>query len=67
MRLSRCLSDLGITDVSTFDGCDDVDDEFKAIRRIYLRKVLTEHPVSINNMVLVPWASSVVIGDFFIF
>ena len=59
MRLSRCLSDLGITDVSTFDGCDDVDDELKAIRRIYLRKVLTEHPVSIVNMVVVPRASSV--------
>ncbi len=46
MKLRACLSDLGITDASTFEGCDDVDDEFKVIRKVYLKKVLAEHPVS---------------------
>ncbi|KAL3779504.1 hypothetical protein ACHAW5_010633 [Stephanodiscus triporus] len=44
MKLSRCLSDLGIADASTFEGCDDIDDEFKVVRKVYLKKVLAEHP-----------------------
>ena len=46
MKLRACLSDLGISDASTFEGCDDVYDEFKVIRKVYLKKVLMEHPVS---------------------
>ncbi|KAL7431681.1 hypothetical protein ACHAXH_003554, partial [Discostella pseudostelligera] len=44
MKLSRCLHDLGITDASIFEECDDVNDEFKVIRKIYLKKALLEHP-----------------------
>lgn len=44
MKLSKCLSDIGITDASTFDGCDDIEGEFKVIRKSYLAKARTDHP-----------------------
>jgi hypothetical protein len=47
MKLSRCLHDLGIAEATIFEDCDDVNDEFKVIRKIYLKKVLQEHPVSV--------------------
>jgi hypothetical protein len=47
MKLSRCLSDLGISDAVYFEGCDDINEEFKAIKKSYIKKVLKEHPVSI--------------------
>lgn len=51
MKLSRCLHDLGITDASIFEECDDVNDEFKVIRKIYLKKALLEHPVSTKQQI----------------
>lgn len=46
MKLSQCLADLSIADASVFEGCDDIGEEFKIIKKIYMRKVLAEHPVS---------------------
>ena len=50
MKLSRCLHDLGIADASIFEECNDVNDEFKVIRKIYLKKALQEHPVSWDDL-----------------
>ena len=46
VKLSQCLADLGITDASTFDNCDNVEDEIKVIKKIYFKLVLIQHPVS---------------------
>ena len=46
VKLSQCLADLGITDASAFDNCDNVDDEIKIIKKIYFKLALTQHPVS---------------------
>ncbi|KAL7541643.1 hypothetical protein ACHAXR_011088 [Thalassiosira sp. AJA248-18] len=44
MKLSSCLSDLGITDASPFEECDGIDEEFKVIKKAWTRKVMREHP-----------------------
>ena len=43
---TSCLKDLNITDATVFDDCDNTDEEFKVIKKIWRRKVLAEHPVS---------------------
>ncbi|KAL7458039.1 hypothetical protein ACHAWC_009540 [Mediolabrus comicus] len=41
---TSCLKDLDITDATVFDDCDNTDEEFKVIKKIWRRKVLSEHP-----------------------
>ena len=40
------LADLGITDATPFEDCDDIGEEFKVLRKTYLKKALADHPVS---------------------
>ena len=49
VKLSQCLADLGCT-ASTFENCDNVDDELKVIRKIWTKLVLIQHPVSKLNL-----------------
>jgi len=49
MKVSKCLSDLGISDASIFDDCESLDQEVKVIKKIYFKLVLTAHPVSYYN------------------
>ena len=46
MKLSRCLHDLGICDASPFRECDDLDAEFRVVKKLYHAKILKDHPVS---------------------
>lgn len=46
MRLSRCLSDLGVADAAPFAECDGIGEEFRVLKKIYFEKILREHPVS---------------------
>mmetsp|Transcript_27345 Transcript_27345/g.51675 ORF Transcript_27345/g.51675 Transcript_27345/m.51675 type:complete len:644 (+) Transcript_27345:106-2037(+) len=44
MRISTCLSNLGISDTSPFAECDGISEEFNVIKKIYFAKILKEHP-----------------------
>ena len=46
MSPRRCLSVLGIKDVSHFKHCEDIHGEFKVMKRAYFVNLLREHPVS---------------------
>jgi hypothetical protein len=46
VQITKCLADLGITDASTFENCDNTDDELKVIKRNWTKLVLIQHPVS---------------------
>lgn len=50
MKLSACLSALGITDAALFAECDDCSEEFKVIKKLYFKKILREHPVSLGSL-----------------
>ena len=44
--VSRLLVEVGIGNVSCFDNCTSIDQEFKVIKKSYMKKTLKEHPVS---------------------
>ena len=42
--VAGCLKQVGVTDAAALDACDNLEEEFKVIKKSYFKKILREHP-----------------------